>query len=220
MVVVTLAVLTIAHVAFAQIVLPVRMRAFGVNMSNNLTGANGIVEITLDKWSTADERTKLLETVPKGQDALLRALQKAPVKGRIRLPNFPGQDPQNYRLGWNLRYAWHEPLDEGGERIVIATDRYMSFWEVSNQPRTVDYPFLLIQIHLNKEAVGHGGVHADRSTRRALMETRMQRRAATQRITTEKSDARCLDAAMLTERRELIVDGAGKRRGRRAVWSA
>ena len=152
--------LAIAHVAFAQIVLPVRMRAFGVNMSNNLTGANGIVEITLDKWSTADERTKLLETVPKGQDALLRALQKAPVKGRIRLPNFPGKDPQNYRLGWNLRYAWHEPLDEGGERIVIATDRYMSFWEVSNQPRTVDYPFLLIQIHLNKEGKGEGKLAA------------------------------------------------------------
>jgi hypothetical protein len=160
MVVATLAVLTIAHVAFAQIVLPVRMRAFGVNMSNNLTGANGIVEITLDKWSTADERTKLLETVPKGQDALLRALQKAPVKGRIRLPNFPGQDPQNYRLGWNLRYAWHEALDEGGERIVIATDRYMSFWEVTNQPRTVDYPFLLIQIHLNKEGKGEGKLAA------------------------------------------------------------
>ena len=152
--------LAIAHVAFAQIVLPVRMRAFGVNMSNNLTGANGIVEITLDKWSTADERTKLLETVPKGQDALLRALQKAPVKGRIRLPNFPGKDPQNYRLGWNLRYAWHELLDEGGERIVIATDRYMSFWEVSNQPRTVDYPFLLIQIHLNREGKGEGKLAA------------------------------------------------------------
>ena len=156
----TIAVLTIAHVAFAQIVLPVRMRAFGVNMSNNLTGANGIVEITLDKWSTAAERTKLLETVPKGQDALLRALQKESVKGRIRLPNFPGKDPQNYRLGWNLRYAWHEPLPEGGERIVIATDRYMSFWEVSNQPRTVDYPFLLIQIHLNKEGKGEGKLAA------------------------------------------------------------
>ena len=160
LVVATLAVLTIAHVAFAQLVLPVRMRAFGINMSNNLTGAAGIVEITLDKWSTAEERTKLLETVPKGQDALLRALQKAPVKGRIRLPNFPGKDPQNYRLGWNLRYAWHEPLDEGGERIVIATDRYMSFWEVTNQPRTVDYPFLLIQIHLNKEGKGQGKLAA------------------------------------------------------------
>jgi hypothetical protein len=156
LIVLAVASVTIANLAFAEIVLPIRIRAFGVNMSNNLTGANGIIEITLDKWSTAEERTKLLETVPKGQDQLLRALQKLPVKGRIRLPNFQGKDPQNYRLGWDLRYAWHEPMPEGGERIVIATDRYMSFWEVSNQPRTVDYPFLLMQIQLNAEGKGQG----------------------------------------------------------------
>jgi len=31
---------------------------------------------------------------------------------------------------------------------VLATDRQMSFREVTNNPRTTDYPFLLIQIHL------------------------------------------------------------------------
>jgi hypothetical protein len=31
---------------------------------------------------------------------------------------------------------------------VIATDRQMSFREITNNPRTADYPFLLIQIHL------------------------------------------------------------------------
>ena len=42
----------------AQVTLPIRMRAFAVNMSNNLTGANGILQITLDQWSTAEERTR------------------------------------------------------------------------------------------------------------------------------------------------------------------
>ena len=60
----------------AQVVLPIRMRAFAVNMSNNLTGANGIIQITLDQWSTEQERATLLQTVPKGQDDLVRALQK------------------------------------------------------------------------------------------------------------------------------------------------
>jgi hypothetical protein len=140
----------------AQVTLPIRMRAFAVNMSNNLTGANGILQITLDQWSTAEERTRLLQTVPKGQDDLVRALQKAPVKGRINIPGWMGPDPQNYRLGWDLRYAWHETLPDGGERIVIATDRQMSFREVTNNPRTTDYPFLLIQIHLNKDGKGEG----------------------------------------------------------------
>src|SRR3954462_9849425 len=84
----------------AQVTLPIRMRAFAVNMSNNLTGANGILEITVDKWSTAEERTNLLAVVPKGQDALISALQKLSAKGRIRIPGWMGPDPQNYRLGW------------------------------------------------------------------------------------------------------------------------
>ena len=124
----------------AQVTLPIRMRTFAVNMSNNLTGANGIIQITLDQWSTEQERATLLQTVPKGQDDLVRALQKAPVKGRINIPGWQGPDPQNYRLGWDLRYAWHEPLPDGGERIVLATDRQMSFREVTNNPRTTITP--------------------------------------------------------------------------------
>jgi len=135
---------------------PIRMHAFAVNMSNNLSGANAVLEITVDRWSSAAERGKLLDTVPKGQDALLSALQKQSVKGRIRIPGWTGPDPNNYRLGWDLRYTWHEPLPEGGERMVIGTDRYMSMWEVRNQPRTTDYPFTLMQIEFPKEGTGQG----------------------------------------------------------------
>jgi hypothetical protein len=145
----------------AEVTLPIRMRSFAVNMSNNLTGANGIIQIVLDQWSTEQERMELLQTVPKGQDDLVRALQKRPVKGRINIPGWQGPDPQNYRLGWDLRYAWHEPLPDGGERIVIATDRQMSFREITNNPRTTDYPFLLIQIHLTKDGTkGEGKMAA------------------------------------------------------------
>jgi hypothetical protein len=150
------------QMAAAQIVqLPVKMRMSAVNMSNNLTGANGILEITIDKWSTPEEREKLLEAVEtKGQDKLLSELQKAPVKGRIRIPGWTGADPNNYRTGWNLRYAWHEPLPDGGEKIVLGVDRYMSFLEIRNQPRSVDYPFTLVQIHVNKDGTAEGKLAA------------------------------------------------------------
>src|SRR5262245_54133985 len=144
--------LVLMPVTSAEVVLPIRMRAFAVNMSNNLTGANGILEITVDKWSTEADRTKLLEKLPKGQDDMLKELKKLPITGRVRIPGWMGPDPQQYRLGWNIRYAWHEALEDGqGERIVLATDRYMSFRELANNPRTTDYPFLLMQIHLDKE---------------------------------------------------------------------
>jgi hypothetical protein len=136
---------------------PLRMRAFAVNMTNVATGANGILEITIDRWSTAAEREQLIKAMAeKGQNELLKLLERAPVKGRIRIPGWQGPDPQNYRLGWNLRYTYHEPQPEGGQRFVIATDRYMSFLELRNQPRTVDYPFTFLEIRFPREGKGEG----------------------------------------------------------------
>src|SRR5262245_28078840 len=148
---------THAQAPFQPPALPIRMTAFAVNMSNNLTGANAVLEITVSQWSAASERQTLIDTMlSKGQDALLSALQKTKAKGRMRIPGWQGPDPHNARLGWDLHYAWATPLDEGGTRIVLATDRYIGFWEARNQPRTIDYPFTLMQIHLNKDGEGQG----------------------------------------------------------------
>jgi hypothetical protein len=38
----------------------------------------------------------------------------------------------------------------GGDRIVVATDRYISFYGERAQPRTLDYPFTFIELHLSK----------------------------------------------------------------------
>jgi len=150
------------QMASAQVLqLPAKMRMSAVNMSNNLTGANGILEVTIEKWSTPEEREKLLNTVvEKGQQKLLSELQKAPVKGRIRIPGWNGADPNNYRTGWNLRYAWHEPLPNGGEKVVLGVDRYMSFLEIKNQPKSVDYPFTLVQLQFDKDGKGEGKLAA------------------------------------------------------------
>jgi hypothetical protein len=137
--------------------LPVRITAWAVSMANVATGANQMIEIRIEKWSTEEERQMLISTfLEKKQDGLLRALQKVPVKGRIRMPNRTGPDPNQTRLGWNLRYAAYAPGEDGGHQIMVATDRYMSFAEVRNQPRTVDYPFTFAQLRLNKDGEGEG----------------------------------------------------------------
>jgi len=138
---------------------PFTLRAFAVNMTNVSAprGNAGIMQIRIKGWSAAATRQQLIDTVlAKGQDALLSALQKQPSRGRISLPNWQGPDPQNYRLGWDLRYTAHDALPDGGERIVIATDRQMSMWEVRERPRTYDYPFTLIEIRMPKEGKGEG----------------------------------------------------------------
>jgi hypothetical protein len=131
--------------------------AFAINMSNIGTGANAVVDITVNAWSTPDERERLITTMlTKGSDALLRELQKTPVKGRFRIPGITRPDPHHLALGLDLHYAWQTPLPEGGRRIVLATDRYIDFREARNQPRSIDYPFTLIEIRTDKDGNGEG----------------------------------------------------------------
>ena len=138
---------------------PFTMRAIAVNMTNvNVPRGNaGIMQIRITGWSPAATRQRLIDTfLAKKQDGLLSALQKEKSKGRLSLPNWQGPDPQNYRLGWDIRYAAHDALPDGGERIVIATDRQMSMWEVRERPRSFDYPFALMEIRMPKEGKGEG----------------------------------------------------------------
>jgi hypothetical protein len=126
-----------------------RYNAVAVNL-NGGAAATGIqrVLISIDRWSTAAEREKLLALfVAKGPDKLLDALQDNKSVGSLRLPN---------TLAWDLRYAFETPLPEGGRRVVLATDRPISMREARDQPRSVDYPFTLIEIRFNKAGVGEG----------------------------------------------------------------
>jgi hypothetical protein len=131
--------------------------AFAVNMSNIATGANAVVDIRVDSWSTAQERERLITTmIEKGPDNLLRELQRTPVHGRFRIPGMQGPDPHQLGLGHDIHYAWQTALPDGGKRIVLATDRYIGFAEARNQPRTIDYPFTLMEIRVNKAGEGEG----------------------------------------------------------------
>ena len=134
-----------------------RISAFAVNMSNIGTGATATVEFDVDRWSTPEERTKLITTmIEKGPDALLDTLRDMPSHGRMRFPAWQGPDPLNARLGWDIRYASQRKEAEGGRRIVLALDRYLSFWEVANRPRTIDYPFTFVEMHVDKNGEGEG----------------------------------------------------------------
>jgi hypothetical protein len=148
---------TAASEQSATLAVPLRLSAFAVNMSNIATGTTAVMDLRITRWATPAEREGLITTaIEKGQDALLRALQRMPKHGRLSIPGWRGPDPHNVRLGWDLRYAANAPLDDGGQRITIATDRYIGFWEAREQPRTIDYPFSLIEIRLDRAGRGAG----------------------------------------------------------------
>jgi hypothetical protein len=134
-----------------------QITAFAVNMGTiGIRGATTI-DISIDGWSTPEQREDLVKVLlAKGQDALVTALQKNPVRGRFRIPGITGPDPYHLGLGHDIRYAWQIPLPEGGRRIVLATDRYIGFAEAANRPRSMDYPLTLIEIRVNAKGEGTG----------------------------------------------------------------
>jgi len=127
------------------------LRAFAVNMSNISAGGGanaGPVDITIDRWTTDAERDRLVGIVKeKGADGLLDAIRKMDEIGRIQ---------SGGSLGYPLRFAREVPLSGGGRRIIIGTDRRMSFLEVREQPRSVEYPFVVVDIRLNADGKGVG----------------------------------------------------------------
>lgn len=127
---------------------PLRMTAFAVNMSNIGRGGGNSVQIDVDRWSLEAEQQQLVSTfLQKGPEALLTAVERTSRVGFIRLPT---------SLGYDLHYARKQALDDGGEQIVLVTDRLMGFAELRSQPRTVDYPFTLVDIRLNAQGEGEG----------------------------------------------------------------
>ena len=128
---------------------------FAINMNSGPSTAT--VDFTINRYSTDAERDKLLAIIQEEKDVnrmnqkLLSALQRMPKVGFIRTPD---------RLAWDLRFARQTPLEDGGRRIVFATDRPVGFWEARNRPRTMDYPFTSVQVQLDKNDRGEGKILA------------------------------------------------------------
>src|SRR4029077_9957182 len=59
-------------------------------------------------------------------------------------------------VGIDVHIARRIPLPDGGERVVLITDRRIGFWDAAHQPRSIDYPFTVIELRINKDGEGEG----------------------------------------------------------------
>jgi hypothetical protein len=124
-----------------------RFVATAINMGTPRTAVDRI-EIVVTQWSPRAQRDRLIGVLfDKGPDKLLDVLQDLPKVGYFRTPD---------TLAYDLRYSQRTVLPDRGERIVLATDRYVRFWEAARSSRTLDYPFTIIELRLGADGRGEG----------------------------------------------------------------
>jgi hypothetical protein len=127
---------------------PERFTAVAMDLKGGPRSGARAVTIEIKQWSTDAQRDELLNVLrTKGEQALLDALQNLPVVGTIRTPD---------SLAYDLHFARKQPWSDGGQQILVATDRPIGFWEASRNGRSLEYPFTVIQMRVNAQGKGEG----------------------------------------------------------------
>jgi hypothetical protein len=126
---------------------------FSANFTNISTvGVTGATPITIRvrRWSTDDEHATLMAILAKdGNDAFTRALQGQKEVGSIGVPT---------SLAYPLLYARQMRNPEGGRKIMLISDRPMTFQERTGSSISRDYPLTWIEMKLDKDDRGDGTV--------------------------------------------------------------
>jgi len=128
------------------------------------TGRAGLIEIGVTRWSTDQEREKLLTTLMEfGSNKLADELSKIrPPVGYLRTPS---------SVGYDLFYARNHPNPDGTRRVVLATNRPVTFREVTNAQRSTQYQVTVIELHIGADGKGEGKmvpaakIHWDNATK-------------------------------------------------------
>jgi hypothetical protein len=83
---------------------------------------------------------------------LTAAIGKAPTVGYIWT---------NEAVGYSLKYAYRMPASDGGERVVLVTDRRLGGYTTSWNPKTPaanvpSYDFSIVELRLSSKGPGEG----------------------------------------------------------------
>jgi hypothetical protein len=85
------------------------------------------------------------------ESSLMAALQKTPTVGLLWTSE---------TTGYSVHYAYRFPQPDGGERIILATDRRLgvgnSLWKPAGAAKPTDYEFSVIELRLNAKGEGEG----------------------------------------------------------------
>ena len=144
------------------------------------------VRIRIFRWSTDEERTPVLGALnPPARGAGPGAGERggaarggrAPARGRARGPAAPltpaaalqaalgraqtiGYLWTNDITGYSIKYAWRAPQPDGGERIILVTNRrlgaHTAGWKPVAGGAETDYEFTVLEIRMDAKGTGEG----------------------------------------------------------------
>lgn len=111
---------------------------------------SGIVRfrLTVDRWSTAEERNALAETLRSGGANGLVASMEKMTMGRIQFDN-------NLANPIRLASTWQTGQ---GRKVRLATNRPIAFQEINQGTRSMDYPFGVIEFVIPPDGKGEGSL--------------------------------------------------------------
>ncbi len=99
---------------------PQKVESFTATTANMATGNGESIRINVFAWTSAPDREKLVAAFKeKGETQLLEAFKGSPSAGYVWTSE---------TLGYTLRYAHRIALPDGGERIILVTDRPLGSW--------------------------------------------------------------------------------------------
>jgi hypothetical protein len=105
--------------------------------------------LTIDSFNSDAEIQSLADTLKNGgQDALLKAITKEK-RGTIRIDTGLARD---------INAAWMSEGPEGERKITALSERLVGFSEARRGARSLDYPFTFIEIYMETDGKGEGGL--------------------------------------------------------------
>jgi hypothetical protein len=127
---------------------PARYSAVAFGQAGAAAGKTFGLSITVDGVTPNGDIDELVATLKRhGQDGLVKAMGDLKDKGRV--------SPTG-SVGTGIRVVRVHPTANGGQHIVLVTNRAITFRELYNSTRSRDYPFSIVVLNVDQNGKGTG----------------------------------------------------------------
>jgi hypothetical protein len=131
-----------------QFGLPAQYAATAFGQAGASAGKSFGLNIYVDSVTNDEQMEQLMAALTqKGQDGLVNAMDKLKDAGRLA---------PNGSVGTGMRVVRIRPTKDGGQHIVLTTDRPMSFPELYRSGRSTQYKIGIVMLNVDKDGKGTG----------------------------------------------------------------